>query len=459
VRAYAWPSLDSAFYTSASDLPATARVLGFAASPGWLVLQSASGAVQWLDVRRNTVLRAGLPLGQAAMLPTGDVVGLDSTGRPVRVSPDGITWRGTVPGPVERLTALADGSLAAFGTGARGPELWRLAPPDTAVAARRSVGRGAVVAGSVAGGRLWLAAPGGVRAVAAATLTDALALDGFPKTAPRALVTTPSGHLALGVYDGTPGVEVVDRDRALHAPSWGLPGLARDLRMDPLGRVVLVRPTQGESAWAVDVASAQVRSTLSTSWRDDLPAVAPDGSVLVVLGPDVSRLDAKTLQRSAVVPGGALDWWLVVTWDGFTASARSDLPPAFAGTSGATPDALDSAIAASEAANATDSTPPAPSPAPPTSPAATTRDSGIAGSPDSGRPAEWFVSFASLVDPARASALAAQLKSGGTAARVMTVAGARGTVYRVVAGPFAARDEAVRAGRSSGREHWITQEP
>lgn len=433
-------------------MPATARVLGFAQAPGWLVLQTPTGVVHWLDVRRNALLRSTQPLGQAALLPSGDVAGLDSSGRPVRLSPDGVTWRGVVPGPVERLTALADGSLAAFGVGARGPELWRLAPPDSGVAARRSVGRGAIVAGSVAGGRLWLAAPGGVRAITASSLADALALDGFPRSAPRALVTTPSGHLALGLYDAASSVEVVDRDRALHAPSWTLPGLARDLRMDPLGRVLLVRPASGESAWAVDVASAQVRSTLSTSWRDDLPAVAPDGSVLVVLGPDVSRLDASTLQRTAVVPGGALDWWVVVTWDGFATGPTNALAPAFANTNGASPDPLDSAISAAESAAVRDAVREA------VPPPATAESSGVAGS-DSSRPPQWFVSFASLVDPSRAAALAAQLKAGGTAARVMVSAGARGAVHRVVAGPFASRDDAVRAGRASGREHWITQEP
>jgi hypothetical protein len=267
----------------------------------------------------------------------------------------------------------------------------------------------------------------------------------------------------LGVFDATAAVTIVDRDRALQAPSWTLPGQPRDLRMDPQGRVVLVRPVQGESAWAVDMASGQVRSTLSTSWREDLPAVAPDGSVLVVLGPDLTRLDAATLQRAAVVPGGAADWWLVVTWDGLSAGAADALPPAFEGTTGAAPDALDSAIAAAEStASAPSSAPAAGAPGAGATrpPEDSTRDAPAPHDSASPLPVRWMVSFASLVDAGRAAAVAQQLRAGGTPARVVTAAGAQGTmVHRVVAGPFATREDAVRAGRAAGREHWIIQEP
>lgn len=453
VRAYAWPSLDSAIWRSEAALPPVAKVLGFSAPAGRLVLQSAKGAILWLDVRRNVLLPAGPALRQAILVGgAGDVAGLDGTGRLVRVSPDGITWRGALPGPIAALQAIPDGSLTAIGTGARGAEVWRWIPPDTGAPLRVGVPRGAILATGAVGSRLWVAAPGTVRGLAASTLEDVTTLAGFPAAPPLAVTTTPSGNTVLAVFERATTIELVDRDRNLHAPSWGLPGVARDLRMDGLGRLVLVRPAQGESAWAVDVASGQVRSTLSSSWRDDLPAVAPDGSVLVVLGPDVSRLDAVTLQRAATVPGGALDWWHVANWDGFTARGGEAPPPVFAGVESVAADALDSAIAAAEAAEAAEATEAteatAARPAP-VSDAGARADSTVAAEP------RWLVSFASVVDPARAESLAAQLRQGGAPARAMAVPGARGPVHRVVLGPFATRDSAVRAGRATGREHWI----
>ena len=441
MRAYAWPALDTAFWQS-EPAPPIARVLGFAPTAGRLVLLGAKGSVVWLDVRRNALLPPGPVLKQPVLVGSaGEVAGLEAAGRLVRVSPDGVTWRGELPGPIAALQALPDGSLVALGTGARGAEVWRWSPPDTGAPGRIAVARGTVLGTGATGGRLWLASPSIVRGISSATLADATTLEGFPRTTPLAVTTTPSGNAVLVVYGGAASVELIDRDRNLHLPAWGLPGEARDLRMDGLGRVVIVRPAQGESAWAVDVASGQVRSTLSSSWRDDLPVVTPDGSVLVVLGPDVSRLDATTLQRAGTVPGGALDWWHVTTWDGFAARGADAPPPVFAGVDTAVPDAVDSAIAAA----AGDSLPPAAPPVPPTD--SVPGDTAVA--------QRWLVSFASLVDSARAAALAAQLQSGGAAARVMTVAGARGPVYRVVLGPFGSRNAAVRAGRATGREHWI----
>lgn len=436
VRAYAWPALDSAFWTSEALVPPTARVLGFAPSVGRLVLQGSKGAVLWLDVRRNALLPAGPVLRLPVLLGTsGDVAGLDAGGQLVRVSPDGVTWRGTMPGPITELHALPDGSLVALGTGARGIEVWRWTPPDTAAPARTAAARDARLTAGATGGRLWLAAPGRVRGLATTTLADATVLDGLPVTKPSAITTTPSGNTVLALFGTASTVEVIDRDRNVRVPAWALPGAARDLRMDALGRLLLVRPAQGESAWAVDVASAQIRSTLSTNWRDDLPVVAPDGTVLVVLGPDVSRLDATSLQRVGSVLGGALDWWHVITWDGFTARGADAPPPVFAGMDSAVPDAIDSAIAAADSTAGT-----------------TPGDSAVR---DSLAPSRWMVSFASLVDAARAEALAQQVRDGGAPARVVPSTGARGPVYRVVLGPYATREAAVRAGRATGREHWV----
>ena len=63
-----------------------------------------------------------------------------------------------------------------------------------------------------------------------------------------------------------------------------LPGRARDLRVDPFGRYVLVRAATGDSAWIVSIGADKVVGTLHSAWRGDLPFVAPDGAIAVHRG-------------------------------------------------------------------------------------------------------------------------------------------------------------------------------
>ena len=66
-----------------------------------------------------------------------------------------------------------------------------------------------------------------------------------------------------------------------------LPHSVRDLRIDPLGRLLLARPDTGELVWVIDVVTNRLVTTLPTPWRADLPNVAPDGSVATASGRDV----------------------------------------------------------------------------------------------------------------------------------------------------------------------------
>ena len=50
-----------------------------------------------------------------------------------------------------------------------------------------------------------------------------------------------------------------------------LPGAARAVRMDPLGRYLLVRAAEGDSAWVVAVGTRRLVGAVRTAWRADLP--------------------------------------------------------------------------------------------------------------------------------------------------------------------------------------------
>ncbi|MDX2183153.1 MAG: SPOR domain-containing protein [Gemmatimonadaceae bacterium] len=439
VQAFRWPDLERPVWSSPAQIPPTTRIVDFAADIGRLTVADTSGRLIRLDLRRATVQRPSVPvrlaLGGAA---DGELFAAEALTRAVYRTDGAVqSWRANLVAAPQALVPLARGGVLAVAAIGDSLLLDRFTPPDTAAAARATVAAGLLT--SEAAGRVWVARAGSVDALDAKTLAVVATVRDLPAGAPLAIATTPSGNSVFVVHDKSPSVEVIDRYRGAKSASWALPAPGRGLRVDPLGRTLLVRPWQGESSWAVDIATGRVRSTLSTSWRDDLPRVLPDGTVLVVLGPDVAWLDADSLQRRGAVSGGASSWWHVVQWDGFRARGDAPPPPSFDGIDTAVADAIDSAIAATAAEDRESAE------SPPDTTATPAADSA----------ARWLVSFASTVDDARAQALAAQLRAGGTAARVVSVEGARVRSYRVVLGPFDTRDAAVRAGRAAGREHWI----
>jgi cell division septation protein DedD len=132
-------------------------------------------------------------------------------------------------------------------------------------------------------------------------------------------------------------------------------------------------------------------------------------------------------------------------------------------------DPIDSAIAAAEALDAAElaasrkgSAPEAAAPGN-TSPSAGTASAPVATDVVTGavvgtNPADGFlISFASLINEARAKALSDEIRARGVPAHVLESSGSRGTIYRVVSGPFATREAADRAGKAAGRDYWIVE--
>jgi cell division septation protein DedD len=65
------------------------------------------------------------------------------------------------------------------------------------------------------------------------------------------------------------------------------------------------------------------------------------------------------------------------------------------------------------------------------------------------------VQFGALLDEAKAQQLASTINVGGTMAHVAASTAAGSPIFRVVMGPYATRDEAVKIGRASKREYWV----
>jgi cell division septation protein DedD len=187
----------------------------------------------------------------------------------------------------------------------------------------------------------------------------------------------------------------------------------------------------------------KVVGTVPTGWRSDLPFVAPDGGIALEQAKDVVVVDGATLKPRARVSGGASDFWYPFRWTGFRPRAEGlDRPVDFEGP------AVDSAAAAADtAAPATDS---APAPAAPAEPAPPARDTAVRRPP-----AGYTVSFAALLVADKARDLAASIRVGSENARVVTGVREGSTIYRVVLGPYATREEAERIGRESKQSYWI----
>jgi cell division protein FtsN len=66
-----------------------------------------------------------------------------------------------------------------------------------------------------------------------------------------------------------------------------------------------------------------------------------------------------------------------------------------------------------------------------------------------------MVSFAAVLSEARANEVAAGISVNGVRPRVSSTASGGTTIYRVVLGPYATRDEADRVGKESRRQYWV----
>jgi len=432
-RVVAYPNTDSTVWTATDPTPPLDRVLAFDPDAGLIAAVDAHGLPVWIDLRVGSVTlphRGGLK--GITSIDGSSIFGVGDDGAVLRFTPTG-TWLFKPPSPARAVFPLSGGTLLVLGGSGRVSRMWRMRPPATKILDSLTLPETVTGAGAGAplADRVYVATSNpsllGVRA-RRLTSTRSIAFDHIISD----IVATPSGDRFYVITDSSNRMSVVDQYQDRVSRTIELTGRPRDLRVDPFGRFLLVRAAKGDEVWVVGIGTDQVVGTIHSVWRGDVPFVAPDGAIAVSDGRDLTFLDPATFRETRRARGGASDFWYPFLWNGFRARASAlDRPVEFPSDSPAT----------------------APPPAPPK------RDTSVAPAPpaqrvDSSR-IGFTVSFAAVLSESVARDQAAKIVVEGHQARVVTGTTSGVTVYRVVLGPYATRDEAERIGRASGLSYYV----
>ena len=226
--------------------------------------------------------------------------------------------------------------------------------------------------------------------------------------APRQIAFSPSGHRMYTVGD-TPVLTIIDRYGEQVLGTVDLPATAGEMRSDPYGGWLLIRPGVSDSVWVVDVGTREIRGQVGTAWGPAFPTIV--GRILLVRqGDDIVALDMKddVFVERGRIPGGADDLYLTVAW---------------------TPTADDrySEVLAAQQANNTAAT-----------------------------GAAIYLQISSSSNPAWAQDLVNQMSAAGLPASRLDP-GEGEDAYRVVLGPYGTREEAEQVARNLGRPSFIYQ--
>ena len=431
-RVFAYPGLDSVVW-SGRGAPAPARVLAFDDEAGTVAYVDTRGYPARIDFRQDgTGVVSRSKLTSIASADGSSIYAIAKDGVQ-RFSPSG-TWKWKPPLEARALFPQPDGTLLVLAERKNGSVLWRVRPPEKDIADSVELPRVDRTLRTQVGDRLYLGAGSDLIGVRTRTMqrTATVSFD-----APiEQMAATPSGDRVFVVTKGGTAVQVVDRYQEKVTGTIDLARRVGDLRMDPIGRYLLVEVQGADSALVIALGNNALVGAVASTWRADLPFVAPDGSIALAQGKDVVLVDGGTLRPAARVRDGGGDFWYAFRWTGFRPrDATLDQPVYFPVTIDTAPP-LDSLSAADSASAA----PPATVPEP--------RDTVR-------RPTGFTVSFAALLAGDNARELAGRIHVGNETARVVTVMRDGQPVYRVVLGPYPTREEADRVGRESRQSYWI----
>jgi hypothetical protein len=445
VRAYRYPALDSIVWKSTAPTPPLSRLLGFDAELGTLVGVTAAGAPLRVDLRLGRVDVATFGPVDDAATANGSTLFAVHGDEVSRFTPMGRDW--TVrAAPETRVFPQDDGSVLVATPMDDGAMVRLLRPPATTVEDSGRVDAGVSVTATV-GDRVYLGAGEDVRAVRARGV-EAVASIGVGDSV-IAAVATPSGDRVIVVAAETDRLAIIDRFEGKVSERVRLPGVARDVRMDPLGRVVLVRAASGDSVWVVSLADGSVTGTVTSAWRHDLPFVGADDRIALLSGADVVFVALTGLTEHTRVAGGADDVWFPMRWNGFRPRAAGlDQPVRFRAGTLRGDSVLDSAVVLSAAGDSgsavlRDSAAASPTPTPELVVAPSSR---------------FYVVLGSAGSAAEARDSAARVSVSGASGRVLSTRSAGGPVYLIVLGPYSSRTSADEMRRTMGPRAWVTEQ-
>ena len=443
VRVFAFPQLDSLVWSSTKRAPALDRILGFDESAGIALGEAPPGTTIRIDLRLGTITPDETPRLRAIATADGSAAfGVAPDGGIVRATPSG-TWGFKPPSPVRDVLPQPDGQLLLLADRPRGAILWSVRPPDSTITDSAALPPITRAVRTPVGDRVYFTAGHALLSVRVRTL-EALPPVDLPHHA-SAVATTPSGDRIYVGFDSLPQLLVLDRYTGKVAATIALPAPAVAIRMDPLGRLLLVR-SAGDSAFVVAVGTDRLVGTVRGAWRTDLPAVAPNGWIAVASGNDVIFLGDDSLRVKHTTEGGARDLWAFLAWNGFRPrAAELDEPVTFPEDTIVPHDTL-TPLAPDSTHPAVDSLAKGAPPA--GAPAAAVRDSAP-------RAPQFTVQFAALKSDSAARQAMKAIHITGAEPRVVPNTHDGVITFRVVIGPFPTRAEAERVARTAGLSYWI----
>lgn len=473
-RAYLYPKLDSQIWNGNGT--AVTDVMSFDPEGGTLALIDNKGLPSRIDLRFGVASRAATAkMASTSSIDGTTIYGIDNKGAVIRLTRTA-DWKFEPPSPVTNIFPQSDGSLVIMSRKGEQSTIWKMRPPEAKLLDTVVISTPPDAISAQVGDRIYFATDSGIVGIRTRDMTVVTPISLRHRA--TVLSPTPSGDRIYVALEGQKGLQVIDRYTDQATERIDLPGQVSQIRMDPLGRYVIARPLEGDSAWVVAVSTNRVVGTISTNWTQDLPACAQDGAIAVSQGNNVVFLDGETLQAVRTITGGNQDYWYFTYWNGFRPSGGrlADMPIArtdpqndarddeddshldgytdrdYSGdhnrgqdsqhggsphTSVPQPDVPAPAQAPIPS--------PAPSPAPPPTPA-----------PNPVVASQLYtVSFATMLSAEKARDLANSIVVNGIKARVVESVQAGTPIFRVILGPYTNRETAERIGRESGRQHWV----
>jgi hypothetical protein len=418
--------MDSTVWTASESAPAIDRVLAFDQDAGLIAAVDTHQLPLWIDLHVGAVtLASRKPLHDLMSADGSTIYGIGPDGAVARFTPSG-NWVFKPPQPARAVFPQSNGTLLILGGRGDAARLWRIRPPDPRIIDSVALPRADGGVGAPLGERVYFTTSAheiiGVRARTLAV--------GRPTKFDhpiRALAATPSGDRVFVVTDSSKTVYVIDGFQDRIEARTELPADVRELRVDPFGRYVLARAAKGDSVWVLAIGTNQIVRSFASPWRSDVPFVAMDGAIARIAKDDLV-LDGGTVRT---LSGGASQFWYAFAWNGLRPRAAVlDQPVRLPGDS-------DTTVVA---------TPPESTAAPRPTPPPPGADSAKVG---------FTVSFAALLDEARAREAASKIIVNGQTARVVSSMTAGTAVYNVILGPYPTRDEADRIGRASGQSYVV----
>ena len=428
-----------------SGAPPVDHILGFDPDGGAIAFVDDKGLPRRLDLRASEVRVASRDKLSAITSADGtEIYGVDAKGLVQRLTPSG-DWTFKPPSPARWVFPQPNGSAVVAGNEGSHTKLWLIRPTDDQIIQTASLPLVLRGVRTQIGDRLYFTVDSGLIGVKTRDLSPLKSIR--LKSNVIAIVPTPSGDRLYVALRGSRLLTVIDRYSESVEGTVSLPGDASDLRMDPLGQGILVRPASGgDSAWVVGVGDERVQGTIETAWRDDLPAYAPGSAIATVRGSDVTMVNAVNLHDMQTIKGGAADFWYFIAWNGFHPRAADlDRPVSFGPPDSAAK--VDSGTVKNDSVKAG-----APGlPIRDASPTVIVPPGALTTPHQSG----YIVSFAAVLTPQKANDVAAGITIDGAHPRVSATQSGTTTIYRVVVGPYATREEAERVGRDSKIQYWV----